>query len=230
MSCNNLGDELLETALQSPPSLPSNLVGDAVRDLVENRLRAIPEGMTEEEYRDRVSKISDSVVADIGERAMAKVLEAAGHVIIAASDKHDGRPEHRLLNDFTTIGADGSLNVFEVKSTARAKELKRTNSHGGKNLPKPSLSKTKDGNRQLSHDYNLIRMLDILSFEGDPPSHGEGAFSYSVKLHIASMTYQIWETDEHGKAIEPLGPQLSAAAEIAEAVREELTARGEQWP
>jgi hypothetical protein len=230
MGCNNVGDERLEGALVSPGPLPSNLVGDALQDIIDNRQRALPKGMAEAEYRHRVGQLGKSVVGDIGERAMAKVLEAAKHFVIGSSDKHDGRTDHRLLNDFTTIGPDGTLTVIDVKATAKGVERVRTNEYGGKNLPKPPLPKTASGIHQLDDQYNLVRMLDILSFEGEPPKHGEGAPAYAVKLDIALMTYQLWEVDANGKVTDPIGPQLSAAAEIAEALREELNANGEQWP
>ena len=230
MGCNNLGDEHLQAALSSPPPLPSNLVGDAVRDLVKNRARAVPAGMSAAAHRERVGELSRAVIGDVGERAMAKVLERAGHIVIGVSDKHLGRTEHRLPNDFTTIGPNGALTVLDVKATAKGVERSRANAHGGRDLPRPALPKTKDGKRQLADNYNLERMLDILSFDGQPPAHGEGAQAYAVKLDVALMTYQVWEVDANGAVTNPVGPQLSAAAEIAEALREVLDENGERWP
>jgi hypothetical protein len=231
VSCNNVGDERLVAALESAPPLPSNLVGDALQDVIDNRALALPGGMSDKEYQDRVAHLTKAVIGEVGERAMAKVLANAGHYVFGDDvDTHAPGEGSRRANDFTTIAPDSSLNVFEVKTTASGAQAARTNEYGGRNLSRPRLSRTVDGRKQLDDTYNLVRMVDLLTFDGDAPAHGEGAQSYAVKVDLSLMTYQLFEVNADGRVLGSVGPQLSAAAEIAEALREVHDEAGQTWP
>jgi hypothetical protein len=216
VGCNNTGDERLEVALENPPPLPSHLVNDSIKDLVDNRAGALPTGATEAEYLEMVAALTRNVIGDIGEKAIEKVLTNADHYILMQSDKHAARPEHRLPNDFVTLSPNGSMYVFDVKATASGKQLARANPDGSHNLPRPSLSTSKDG-RQLNDSYNLVRMVEAVAFQDDP-KHGEGPQAYVLKVDLTLMAYQVWEVDADGKVGDSIGPPLSVAVEIAEAI------------
>jgi hypothetical protein len=221
LGCHNVGDEHLEAALRSGQPQPGSMVDEALDTLVKEHAESFLAGLTEQQRRSQLAELTTQLVGEVGERAIAKVLAATGHTLIAGDvDTHAPGEGGRRANDFTAISDDGELRVFEVKTTRNGRQLARANETGGHDLSRPRLSRTADGRRQLDDTYNLTRMHDIITFDEGAPAHGEGARSYAVKIDLVLLTYQMFEVDVDGRVVGATGPQVPAAAEIAEALCE----------
>lgn len=229
-SCNNLGDERLESALTTAMPQTSSLAQDALTaSIAAAAARALPAGMTERQYRDRLAELTNTMVGDIGERALEKILVNAGHELLMQSDKHVRLSARRLANDAVSVDKDGRMLVHDVKTTRNSKTRARTSAHGTQDLHKPRLSKTTDGARQLGDPYNLVRIEEAITFATEVKD-GEGPQALVMRIDLRHMQYQMWEVDANGRIGNPVGPRESAATEIAEALREILREAGHSWP